>query len=84
MSESIELLTKLTTNFSDTNLTQAFRSIARNFRPLNLPIKLGTDSEISNSTLAGELLLEAGDISVSSHQEGNDLSERSGRKKQFE
>ena len=84
MSESIELLTKLTTDFSDTNLTQAFRSIARNFRPLNQPINLGTDSDISNSTLAGELLLEAGNISVSSHQVGNDLSERSGRKKQFE
>ena len=84
MSESIELLTKLTTNFSDTNLTQAFRSIARNFRHLNQPINLGTDSDISNSTLAGELLLEAGNISVSSHQVGNDLSERSSRKKQFE
>ena len=84
MSESIELLTKLTTDFSDTNLTQAFRSIARNFRPLNQPINLGIDSDISNSTLAGELLLEAGNISVSSHQVGNDLSERSGRKKQFE
>jgi len=84
MSESIELLTRLTTDFSDINLTQAFRSIARNFRPLNQPIKLGTDSDISNSTLAGELLLEGGNISVSSHQVGNDLSERSGRKKQFE
>ena len=84
MSESIELLTRLTTDFSDTNLTQAFRSIARNFRPLNQPINLGTDSDISNSTLAGELLLEGGNISVSSHQVGNDLSERSGRKKQFE
>lgn len=84
MSESIKLLTKLTTDFSDTNLTLAFRSIARNFRPLNLPINLGTDSDVSNSTLTGELLLEAGNISVSSHQVGNDLTERSGRKKQFE
>ena len=84
MSESIEPLTELTTNFSDVNLTLAFRSIARNFRPLNLPINLGTDSAIANSTLTGELLLEAGNISVSSHQVGNDLSERSGRRKQFE
>ncbi len=84
MSESIELLKKLTTNFTDTNLTLAFRSIARNFRPIDLPINLGSDQDISNSILSGELLLEAGNISISSHRVGNDLSERSGRKKQFE
>lgn len=84
MSESIELLKKLTTNFSDTNLTLAFRSIARNFRPIDLPINMGSDQDISNSILSGELLLEAGNISISSHRVGNDLSERSGRKKQFE
>jgi len=84
MSESFELLTRLTTDFSDTNLTLAFRSIARNFRSINLPIDLGSDNDISNSILSGELLLEAGNISISSHRVGNDLSERSGRKKQFE
>lgn len=84
MPESIELLTKLSTNFSETNLTLAFRSIARNFRPLNLSINLETDSDNTNSTLTGELLLEAGNIALISHQVGNDLSERSGRKRQFE
>jgi hypothetical protein len=84
MSESIELLTRLTNNFSNTNLTLAFRSIARNFRPINLPINLGSDKDISSSILSGELLLEAGNISISSHRVGNDLSERLGRKKQFE
>jgi hypothetical protein len=84
MSESIEILTKLTTEFSVTNLTQAFQSVARNFRPLNQAINLGIDSDILNSTLVGELLLESGNISVSSHKVGNDLSERSSRKKQFE
>jgi Eco57I restriction-modification methylase len=84
MSESIELLSKLATDFSETNLTIAFRSIARNFRPIGLPINSGSETDISNSILSGEILLETGNISVSSHLVGSDLSERSGRKKQFE
>lgn len=84
ISDSIELLTKLTKDFSTANLTLAFRAIARNFRPLESKISLGSESDISNSILAGELLLDSGNISLSCHQVGNDLSERSNRKKQFD
>jgi hypothetical protein len=84
MSDSMELVTKLTNEFSNANLTLAFRALARNFRDLGTEIILLGDFKVSDSLLVGEIVLDSGNISVSSHRMNDDLSERSSRKKQFD
>ena len=81
-----ELVEKLIANFNHDNLVVLFRNKTRSFKPINEELSCFNDDLFSECTLLGSFKTTDDELEmlVFTAKTNNDLSERSGKKRQYE
>jgi adenine-specific DNA-methyltransferase len=84
MSENRQILEEITNNFSTEKFTRFFRSKSRQYREINQSYQQYDDSDFKNATKLGEAEFSDGKLLVCAFEVQKSLSERSGKKAQYE